>query len=121
MAFQPLLLPQPSKAARGPALLGRLLPRWPLGSKPRTQSPAARVNEFVAGHAPFVLDECPQQGAGCGKPPGAGLPPKIPRTGGGQGCGAAAQKKPQSQKLASGLGSTGPLSTGPPAFSSSIR
>lgn len=66
---------------------GRLLPRWPLGPQLGTQSRAARVNEFVAGHAPFVLNECPPWGAGCGKPPGAGLPPDSRWSGVGRAAG----------------------------------
>lgn len=91
VAFQPLPLPQPSKATRGPAPLGRLLPRWPLGPQLCTQSQAAHVNEFVAGHAPFVPDECPQQGGGVWEATRSGLPPEFShKTGGGQGSGAAA-------------------------------
>jgi hypothetical protein len=54
------------------------------GLELNTQSPGGPVsNEFVAAHAPFVQNECPPWGAGCGNPPGTGLPPKFPSVQGG--------------------------------------
>lgn len=61
-----------------PAPRGRLLPRWLLGPAQHTK-PRGRVNGVVAGHEPFVQDECSwQEGAGCGKPPGAASRPNSP-------------------------------------------
>ena len=99
VAFQPLPLPQPSKATRGPAPLGRLLPRWPLGPQLCTQSQAAHVNEFVAGHAPFVPDECPQQGGGVWEATRSGPPARIlARLGAGRALGRLlGEGEPQSQ------------------------
>lgn len=80
-------LPQPSKAAwGGPAWL-RVLPRWPLGPQLRTQSQ----------HAPFVPDECPQQGRSVGSHPERPSRPNSPLgwgRAGLQGCCLEPQPRP---------------------------
>lgn len=60
--------PNPQRQPGGAPAWLRVLPRWPLGPQLRTQSQ----------HAPFVPDECPQQGRSVGSHPKGPSRPNSP-------------------------------------------